>query len=284
MHPVVHFAMPYEERQRMATFYEAAFGWQTQLLAEDMGHYVLATTTDTDETGPKTPGAIHGGFFPKQPERPAQHPSIVIAVDDITDAVKRVTEAGGTVLGEPMEIPGVGHDVSCTDCKKVGETFCRSVFARVLFRESDQRAFHTPWRSVMTIRLDHTIVPATDKVAAAAFFADIFGLTVQPGSGHFAQVPVNESLTLDFADAPEPWGGPGFDPRTGQSHHYAFHVSEAEFEAIFGRVRARGLPYGSGPFTHTDDQLYTRRGGRGFYFEDPYGHLLEVMTVPETGS
>ena len=78
--------------------------------------------------------------------------------------------------------------------------------------------------------------------AAATVFADIFGLTVKPGSGHFAQVQVNESLTLDFADAPEPWGGPGFDPRTGQSHHYAFHVSEAEFEAIFGRVQARGSP------------------------------------------
>ena len=77
----------------------------------------------------------------------------------------------------------------------------------------------------MTMRFDHTIVPATDKVTAAAFFADIFGLTVTPGAGHFAQVQVNESLTLDFADAPEPWGGPGFDPRTGQSHHYAFHVS-----------------------------------------------------------
>jgi catechol 2,3-dioxygenase-like lactoylglutathione lyase family enzyme len=136
----------------------------------------------------------------------------------------------------------------------------------------------------MTIRLDHTIVPATDKVASAAFFADIFGLTVKPDSGPFAQVQVNESLTLDFADAPEPWGGPGFDPRTGQSHHYAFHVSEAEFEAIFGRVQVRGLPYGSGPFNHTDGQIYSRRGGRGFYFEDPYGHLLEVMTVPETGS
>ena len=125
----------------------------------------------------------------------------------------------------------------------------------------------------MTIRLDHTIVPAADKVASAEFFADIFGLTVKPGQGHFAQVQVNESLTLDFADEPEP-----------QSHHYAFHVSEAEFEAIFGRVQAKGLPYGSGPYTHTDGQLYTRRGGRGFYFEDPNGHVLEVMTVPETGS
>jgi catechol 2,3-dioxygenase-like lactoylglutathione lyase family enzyme len=136
----------------------------------------------------------------------------------------------------------------------------------------------------MTIHLDHTIVPATDKVASASFFADIFGLTVKPGQGHFAQVQVNESLTLDFADEPEAWGGPGFDPRTGQSHHYAFHVSEAEFEAIFGRLKAKALPYGSAPYNHTDSQIYTRRGGRGFYFEDPNGHLLEVMTVRETGS
>jgi catechol 2,3-dioxygenase-like lactoylglutathione lyase family enzyme len=136
----------------------------------------------------------------------------------------------------------------------------------------------------MTIRLDHTIVPAKDKVAAAEFFAEIFGLTVKPGQGHFAQVQVNESLTLDFADEPEPWGGPGFDPRIGQSHHYAFHISEAEFEAIFDRLKAKRLPYGSGPYNHTDGQIYTRRGGRGFYFEDPNGHLLEVMTVPETVS
>ena len=125
----------------------------------------------------------------------------------------------------------------------------------------------------MTIRLDHTIVPAKDKVASAACFADIFGLTVKPGQGFFAQVQVNDSLTLDFADEPEP-----------QSHHYAFHVSEAEFEAISGRVKAKELPYGSGPYSHTDGQIYTRRGGRGFYFDDPNGHVLEVMTVPETGS
>jgi catechol 2,3-dioxygenase-like lactoylglutathione lyase family enzyme len=136
----------------------------------------------------------------------------------------------------------------------------------------------------MAIVLDHTIVPAKDKMASAEFFAEIFGLKVKPGQGHFAQVQINESLTFDFADEPEAWGGPGFDPRTGKSHHYAFHISEAEFEAIFGRVKAKGLAYGSGPYNHTDGQIYTRRGGRGFYFEDPNGHLLEVMTVRETGS
>lgn len=125
----------------------------------------------------------------------------------------------------------------------------------------------------MTIRLDHTIVPATDKTVSAAFFAEVFGLTVKPGDGYFAQVQVNENLTLDFADEPEP-----------QSHHYAFQVSEPEFEAIFDRVQAKRILYGSGPYNRTDGQIYTRRGGQGFYFDDPNGHVLEVMTAPGTGS
>jgi catechol 2,3-dioxygenase-like lactoylglutathione lyase family enzyme len=135
----------------------------------------------------------------------------------------------------------------------------------------------------MAILLDHTIVPAKDKVASAKFFAEIFGLTVKD-AGHFAEVQINETLTFAFADEPEAWGGPGFDPRSGRSHHYAFHISETDFDAIFDRVKARAIPYGSGPFTHSDGKINKRRGGRGFYFEDPNGHLLEVMTVPETGS
>jgi len=125
----------------------------------------------------------------------------------------------------------------------------------------------------MTIRLDHTIVPAKDKVESAKFFAEVFGLTVTT-DGHFAKVRINDSLTFDFADERE--------LRTGRSHHYAFHISDEEFDAIFGRVKAKGIPYGSGPFSHTDGKINKRRGGRGFYFEDPNGHLLEVMTVPET--
>jgi uncharacterized protein len=115
MNPVVHFEMPYGNRERIAKFYGSAFGWQTQMLGEDMGNYVLATTTETNEQGPTTRGAINGGFFPKKPDWPGQHPSIVIAVDDIKNAVRKVTEAGGKVLGEPMEIPGVGRYVSFTD-------------------------------------------------------------------------------------------------------------------------------------------------------------------------
>jgi catechol 2,3-dioxygenase-like lactoylglutathione lyase family enzyme len=134
----------------------------------------------------------------------------------------------------------------------------------------------------MTIRLDLTIVPAKDKIASARFFAEMFGLTVEPDADHFAQVQVNASLTFAFADEPEQWGGPGFDPRAGRSNHYAFHVSDAEFDAIWNRVKANRIPYGSDPFSHTNGRINTRRGGRGLYFEDPYGHLLEIMTVPET--
>ncbi len=116
MNPVVHFEMPAEDRGRVAAFYTKVFGWQTQLLGPEMGDYVLATTTESGPDGrPKTPGAINGGFFPKSDERPAQYPSVVIAVDDIQEHMKKVNKAGGKVLGDPMEIPGVGWYVSFLD-------------------------------------------------------------------------------------------------------------------------------------------------------------------------
>jgi predicted enzyme related to lactoylglutathione lyase len=115
MDPVVHFEMPYDNRVRMAKFYESVFGWQTQMLAEDMGNYVLATTAETDESGPKKPGAINGGFYPKKPDWPAQYPSVAISVEDVKGSMKKVLDAGGKVLGEPMEIPGVGQYVSLID-------------------------------------------------------------------------------------------------------------------------------------------------------------------------
>jgi predicted enzyme related to lactoylglutathione lyase len=107
--------MPYGDKTRVARFYESAFGWEMKMFGDDMGNYVLATTTESGETGPKKPGAINGGFFPKKPDWPAQHPSVVIAVDDIGQAMNKVRSAGGQVLGEPMEIPGVGQYVSFTD-------------------------------------------------------------------------------------------------------------------------------------------------------------------------
>jgi predicted enzyme related to lactoylglutathione lyase len=115
MDPVVHFEMPYDDRARMAKFYQTAFGWRMQMFGEDMGNYVVATTTETGESGPKNPGAINGGFYPRKADWPAQYPSVVIAVQDIRDAIKKVSDAGGKVLGAPMQIPGVGQYVSFTD-------------------------------------------------------------------------------------------------------------------------------------------------------------------------
>src|SRR5215472_5810277 len=115
MNSVVHFEMPYDDRERMAKFYQKAFGWQTQTLGEEMGNYVLATTTERNESDPIRQGAINGGFFQRNPDWPAQYPSVVVSVDDIEAAIRRVTEAGGEVLGEPMEIPSVGRYVSFFD-------------------------------------------------------------------------------------------------------------------------------------------------------------------------
>jgi predicted enzyme related to lactoylglutathione lyase len=115
MNPVVHFEMPYDNRTRMAKFYESVFGWKTQMLGQEMGNYVVATTADTDQSGRKRPGAIDGGFFPKKPDWPEQHPSVVIAVDDVKESMKKIAKAGGKVLGEPMEIPGIGQYVSFID-------------------------------------------------------------------------------------------------------------------------------------------------------------------------
>lgn len=116
MNPVVHFEMPAEDRKRMAGFYTKAFGWKTEQLGKEMGNYVLATTTETDENRMvKTPGTINGGFFQKTDDKLSQYPSVVIAVDNIKESMKKVGEAGGKVLGEPMEIPGVGLFVSFFD-------------------------------------------------------------------------------------------------------------------------------------------------------------------------
>lgn len=117
MNPVVHFEIPYDDAQRIARFYQAAFGWQTQALGPEMGGYVLAQTTPAaaNSAAMGRPGAINGGFFQKKPDWPGQHPSVVIAVDDMAAAMQKVRAAGGTVLGEPMAIPGVGQYVAFTD-------------------------------------------------------------------------------------------------------------------------------------------------------------------------
>ncbi|HEX7970075.1 MAG TPA: VOC family protein [Stellaceae bacterium] len=121
----------------------------------------------------------------------------------------------------------------------------------------------------MAITLNHTIVPALDKQASARFFADIFELAYEPSPGYFAAVRVNPTLTLDFGDA---------KPGEFEVHHYAFHVDDAGFDAILARVRVAGIPYGSDPWHLENRELNAWNGGRGFYFRDPNGHVLELLT------
>lgn len=116
-HPVIHFEMPYENRDRMVDFYSKAFGWESNKLGPEMGEYVVTMTSEEDPATkrPKQAGMINGGFY-KKPEDPMGHaPSIVIATNDIQESMQKVTTAGGKVLGEPMDIPGVGLYVSFID-------------------------------------------------------------------------------------------------------------------------------------------------------------------------
>jgi predicted enzyme related to lactoylglutathione lyase len=119
MNPVIHFEMPAADTRRMSEFYTRAFGWQTKQLGPEMGNYVLVQTTETEENGfPKEPGRINGGFAARSPN--FQSPNLVIGVEDIREAMKKVASAGGTVLGgqragEPDDIPGVGLYASFID-------------------------------------------------------------------------------------------------------------------------------------------------------------------------
>ncbi len=115
LNPVVHFEMPYEDSQRLQKFYSQAFGWNMQTTGPEMGDYITAGTTETDENRiVKTPGNINGGFFPKN-QAPNAGTSVVISVDDLHSAIKKITDAGGKVEGEPMEIPGIGQWVVFID-------------------------------------------------------------------------------------------------------------------------------------------------------------------------
>ena len=102
MNPVIHFEMPAADKGRMVKFYEKAFGWKMQQLGPEMGDYVVVTTTDTDEHNQsKVPGTINGGFLEKSGDN--QYPSVVIAVDDIREGIKKVNAAGGKVIGGHLQ-------------------------------------------------------------------------------------------------------------------------------------------------------------------------------------
>ena len=119
MNPVVHFEMPYEDANRAADFYSKAFGWKAQMTGPEMGNYVVVHTTETDEHQMvKKPGTINGGLFKKSEKN--NIPSVVISVDNIQEAMKKVVDAGGKITGGqtpgvPDEIPGIGLWISFTD-------------------------------------------------------------------------------------------------------------------------------------------------------------------------
>jgi catechol 2,3-dioxygenase-like lactoylglutathione lyase family enzyme len=122
----------------------------------------------------------------------------------------------------------------------------------------------------MTIELNHTIVPARDPQASAAFYAELLGLPAPTRFAHFWAVEVDNGVTLDFSHADE----------NLPVEHYAFLVSEAEFDAIFERIRERRLTYWADPGHQRAFEINRNDGGRGLYWNDPDGHYLEIITRP----
>jgi len=122
--------------------------------------------------------------------------------------------------------------------------------------------------NIMEITLNHTIVPSHDNVASAKFYEKIFGFEFVKEWGHFAVVKINQTLTLDFMNEDD-----------FSSLHYAFKVSEQQFDDILRRVKSEHISFGSGPRSYNDGKINHRFNGRGVYFKDPNGHLLEIITT-----
>jgi catechol 2,3-dioxygenase-like lactoylglutathione lyase family enzyme len=128
----------------------------------------------------------------------------------------------------------------------------------------------------MAVELNHTIVLARDNAKSAAFLTQLFGLPPAKPWGPFYIVEMGNGISLDYHTYWDPDG-------EIQPQHYAFLVSEDEFDQIFGRIQERGMPHWADPMKHTEGKINTNDGGRGVYFEDPDGHFLEIITVPYGG-
>jgi catechol 2,3-dioxygenase-like lactoylglutathione lyase family enzyme len=124
--------------------------------------------------------------------------------------------------------------------------------------------------AVMTVQLNHTIIPARDKHLSSTFLAEVLGLPAPTAYGPFMEVAVANDVTLDFQDS-------GDDLKPG---HWAFLVGEAEFDEIFARIVAQGVAHWADPGQRRPDEINHDDGGRGVYFADPDGHLLEIITRP----
>lgn len=124
----------------------------------------------------------------------------------------------------------------------------------------------------MAITFNHTIVAAKNREDSAGFFTELFGLPDAQEFGHFLAVTLNHGVSLDFAQAPE---GAEIHPQ-----HYAFLVSEDEFDTIYGKIRDRGMQHWADPRGARPGEINHNDGGRGVYFQDPSGHYLEIITRP----
>lgn len=127
----------------------------------------------------------------------------------------------------------------------------------------------------MPVAFNHTIVHARDVQESATFFSEIMGLPAPHRFGHFLAVPVEHGATFDFAQV-----GDGDDVHP---QHYAFLVSEDDFDAIYGRIVERGIEHHPDPRFSRTNEINHNDGGRGVYWRDPSGHLLEIITVPYGG-
>jgi extradiol dioxygenase family protein len=124
----------------------------------------------------------------------------------------------------------------------------------------------------MPIAFNHTIVAARDQAASAEFVSELFGLPRPEPFGHFLAVTLEHGASLDYADVAD---GADIHPQ-----HYAFLVSEDDFDAIYGKIQSRGLEHWADPGGQRPGQINTNDGGRGVYFRDPGGHFLEILTRP----
>jgi catechol 2,3-dioxygenase-like lactoylglutathione lyase family enzyme len=122
----------------------------------------------------------------------------------------------------------------------------------------------------MTAQLNHTIVWCTDKARSSAFLAEMLSLPLPKAWGHFMVVELGNGVSMDFIDHDAPIA----------AQHYAFLVDEKEWDAGFAKVEEKGLSYWADPARQKPGEINRHWGGRGFYFEDPDGHFLELITRP----
>ncbi len=261
MNPVVHFEMPAEDKNRMAKFYTKVFGWKIEMLGPEMGEYVVVTTTESDENGPKRPGAINGGFYEKKEDWPAQYPSIVIAVDDIKESMKKVAETGGKVLGEPMEIPGIGQYVSFFDTEGNRVSMLQPA-PRMAVSEKEQQSF--------VLGLWGVRYQVKDVSRSVEFYTKQLGLKLdQQTLPAFAQVSIGDlKLILSGPGASGSRHMPdGRHQEPGGWNRVVLQV--ADLPGRIQQMKQAGF--------HFRNQMEVGPGGKQIQLEDPDGNPIELF-------